>query len=64
MARLMKVGDIVKLIDKYAMESHKGVCGVITATVNPRCPGTVEVVFPMNTGDYRINMLEVVSAAG
>ena len=62
----MKVGDIVKLIDKYAMESHKGACGVVTATderlrITSHC---VEVAFPMNTGTYRISMLELVSAAG
>ena len=62
----MQVGDIVKLIDKYAMESHKGSCGVVTATderlrITSHC---VEVAFPMNTGTYRISMLELVSAAG
>jgi hypothetical protein len=60
----MKVGDIVKLIDKYALDSFKGHCGVISATderlrVTSHC---VEVVFPLNTGNYRISMLELVSA--
>jgi hypothetical protein len=59
----MKVGDIVKLIDKYALDSFKGHCGVITATderlrVTSHC---VEVAFPLNTSNYRISMLEVIS---
>ena len=61
----MKVGDIVKLIDKYALDSFKGHCGVITATderlrVTSHC---VEVAFPLNTGNYRISMLELVSGS-
>ena len=59
----MKVGDIVKLINKYALDSYKGHCGVVTATdkrlrVTSHC---VEVAFPLNTGNYRISMLELVS---
>ncbi len=58
----MKVGDIVKLIDRFAMDSHKGHCGVVTATVERlritiQC---VEVAFPISTGIYRISKLELV----
>jgi hypothetical protein len=62
----VKVGDIVKIIDRFAMDSHKGHVGVVTATderlrITSHC---VEVAFPMNTGTYRISMLELVSATG
>ena len=61
----MQVGDIVKISDYYAMDSHKGHAGVVTATderlrITSDC---VEVAFPMNTGIYRISMLELVSAS-
>ena len=61
----MKVGDIVKLIDRFALDSFKGHCGIITATderlrVTSHC---VEVAFPMNTGNYRVSMLELVSGS-
>ena len=56
----MKVGDIVKLIDKYAMDSHKGHCGVVSE-IHFRFDGMrAVVIFPMNTGSYHINMLELI----
>ena len=61
----MQVGDIVKISDYYAMDSHKGHAGVVTATderlrITSHC---VEVAFPMNTDTYRISMLELISAS-
>ena len=57
----MQVGDIVKLIDRYALDSHKGHCGVVTAA----SPGSisVEVVFPLGLDIYRTSLLEVISAS-
>ena len=54
----MQVGDIVKISDDYAMDSHHGIYGVVIAIVSRR---TIEVAFPMNTNSYRISMLELVS---
>ena len=54
----MKVGDIVKLIDKYAMDSHKGHCGIVTVKRWDKC---FVVAFPLNTCAYRTNMLEIIS---
>ena len=54
----MKVGDIVKIIDKYAMDSHKDHCGIVTMKRWDKC---VLEAFPLNTGAYRTNMLEIIS---
>ena len=55
----MKIGDIVKLNDKYAMDSHKGHCGVVSEIHFDGMRAVV--IFPMNTGSYYINMLELIS---
>lgn len=58
----MQVGDIVKLIDRYAMASHKGHCGVIVGMGS--WSHAVVVSFPLGLDTYRTSLLEVVSAAG
>lgn len=57
----MQVGDIVKLIDRYAMDSHKGLYGVVTR-LRPNIV-SVEVVFPLGLDIYRTSLLEVISAS-
>ena len=57
----MKVGDIVKLIDRHAMDSHKGHCGVVVEKGS--WDQTVVVAFPLGRGEYRTSLLEVVSAS-
>lgn len=57
----MQVGDIVKLIDRYAMDSHKGHCGIIVAKGS--WSHTVVVAFPLGQDIYQASLLEVVSAS-
>ena len=57
----MQVGDIVKLIDKYAMDSYRGHCGVVVEKDSWSL--TAVVAFPLGQDEYRTNLLEIVSAS-
>jgi hypothetical protein len=55
----MQVGDIVKISNEYVMPSHQNLYGVISQT---HFDGRrAVVIFPTNTGNYYISMLELVS---
>jgi hypothetical protein len=57
----VQVGDIVKLIDRYALDSHKGHCGVVVE--KGPWNHTVVVAFPLGPDKYRTSVLEIVSAS-